>query len=248
MKKLMLLLTMICASMLYSMEPEQPSYQMLPQELKQEIIATALALSSTPYEAIQMIKKLSAIHGISYNTLSDFTALMDVLAKKFPNISRKKIANQFDLPIAKEYLKLNNLFMKNIDKLIYQLFEYSETEGKYIFLKLKYNKAKNIFNEIFNQLDYIDPNFSQHNRSYPLEKPKTILETILYNEKYLFNHPDLIPIIAALLNKGAIPDTQLIKMVEDEVTINPTNLNKTLLDLLKQAAELNLMKRIPRDK
>lgn len=106
MKKLILLLTMICAHQLYGMEP---SYESLPPELKQEIINKALAASNTSSEAIQNLKKLSIMHGIEFDklfNLKDFTKLAHVLADTFEEGDMNVIATLFDTPIAKKYLAL----------------------------------------------------------------------------------------------------------------------------------------------
>ena len=87
MKKIALLLTIVCTSQLYTMkriygmEPE-PSYETLPPELKQEIINTALATNKKLSKKIEMIKNLSALHGVQYDNLKDFTTLVHILNKE----------------------------------------------------------------------------------------------------------------------------------------------------------------------
>src|SRR5690242_15449786 len=98
--KIALLFTIACVGQLYGME--KPSYGSLLPELKQEIINTALATSKNVDEAISMLKKLSALHGVEFDklfNLKDFTKLVHVLADKF-NISTSQVAQKIDTPVA----------------------------------------------------------------------------------------------------------------------------------------------------
>ncbi len=105
MKKLILLFTMACAAgQLYGMLEVQ-NIMDLPEDVRNKIISMALPSSDNLDETIKAIK-VGVLRGVRYDNLKTFTALMDVLAKKFPNILRKKIAEKFNTPIAKEYVTL----------------------------------------------------------------------------------------------------------------------------------------------
>ena len=117
MKKIALLLTIICAGQLYGMEAERIGD--LPKELQREITQAAIASSNTLDEAIAMIKKLSASFGVQHDklfaNLEDFTKLVHMVSNKF-NLSTKKIAQKFNTPTSEEYVKLG-------DKLINCIYE-----------------------------------------------------------------------------------------------------------------------------
>jgi hypothetical protein len=133
MKKIAVMLAMLSIGILNGMESES-SYKILPKELKQEIVNTALATSNNVDEAINMIKKLGALHGVHYDTKAatdlfvkmlpnnlneaidevkslqgstpeDFTKLVHILLGRFYG-RPYKVAFLFNTPIAQEYLKL----------------------------------------------------------------------------------------------------------------------------------------------
>ncbi len=56
----------------------------LPQDVRDEIIKMALPSSDNLDETIKAIKA-SVLRGVRYDNLKTFTALMNVLAKKFPS-------------------------------------------------------------------------------------------------------------------------------------------------------------------
>ena len=88
---------------------------MLP-ELQQEIITKALAVSDSVVEAIDMIKKLSIVHGTSFDklfNLKDFTKLVHILADQFDK-SPYSIALKFNTPIAKKYVELASLLNTSV--------------------------------------------------------------------------------------------------------------------------------------
>ncbi len=115
MKKLILLFTIVCAGQLYGMEAEQKMGALgtLPQDIRNEIVNTALATSNNPDEAISMIQKLSTFYNVPYDNLNDFKRLVHLLADKF-GMSTLEIASKFDTKTAKEYSMLGNLLMQNI--------------------------------------------------------------------------------------------------------------------------------------
>lgn len=103
MKKMALLLTILCAGALNGMQ----EWYNLPNELKQEIINTALAASNNIDAATKAIKTTGALYGVKFdeNNLEDFTTLVHILANRF-NLPTKTIAEQFNSPTAKQYLDL----------------------------------------------------------------------------------------------------------------------------------------------
>lgn len=113
MKKIALLLTIACATQLYGMEKEKPTYEetygsLLP-ELKQNIISTALTRSNNLPEAIKIIESASAMYGAPlYNNINDFTKLVHILANKF-NTTTLNVAEQLNFPISKKYTELVEL-------------------------------------------------------------------------------------------------------------------------------------------
>ncbi len=114
MKKIILLLTMLCVSQLYGMEQPKKELSLLeaenigglPKELQDRIAQTAIASSNNLDEAITMIKKLSASFGVRYdklfNNLDDFTQLVHKLANKF-KISTIEVSKPFRTPISQKY-------------------------------------------------------------------------------------------------------------------------------------------------
>jgi len=110
MKKILLLCALIGAGQLYSMDPTLflPRIEPEPTYHTQQAIAnTALTLSKSVDEAINMIKQLSIVHKVQYDNLKDFTKLVHLLANKF-GISTADIASKFNTPIAQTYLNLGN--------------------------------------------------------------------------------------------------------------------------------------------
>ncbi len=114
MKKIILLLTMLCVSQLYGMEQPKKELSLLeaenigglPKELQDRITQTAIASSNNLDEAITIIKKLSTSFGVRYdklfNNLEDFTQLVHKLADKF-KISTIEVAKPFRTPISQKY-------------------------------------------------------------------------------------------------------------------------------------------------
>lgn len=119
MKKVLLLLTLISASQLYSMEPEKPNYMAsLPKEI-QVLILTGNNLDDT----IRLIKDFRGInstfkqmvnaHYGDIDNLQNFTKLVHVLANKF-NKTTKIVAEKFGTKIAQQYITLGNNLADNI--------------------------------------------------------------------------------------------------------------------------------------
>jgi hypothetical protein len=108
MKKLTLLLTLLCANQLYGMEPEQTQglgyFSGLPKDIHQEIIR-ALINSKNLEQAVQTVNIASALRGVRYDNIKDFTRLIHMLAKKF-NTSPEKVAMQFKTSVATKYCDL----------------------------------------------------------------------------------------------------------------------------------------------
>jgi hypothetical protein len=111
MKKMLFLCALVCAGMLNAMENTEPksSFYLLLPELRHKIITMALESSTTPDEAIDKVKVLSIIQGVSYDklfsNLKDFTIFVNFLAEKF-NTTTEKVAVSCDLPIGSTYHNL----------------------------------------------------------------------------------------------------------------------------------------------
>lgn len=130
MKKLFLICAaLICANQMYGMEsysakaskdrPEQKpeSWNLLPKEV-QALVIQALYTSSNPDEAIHAIIAMSqtnkALNQLIHGDTKNFTALMNLLAKKFPHGTRKDIAEKFNTAAAQQYIKVNSKLLTAI--------------------------------------------------------------------------------------------------------------------------------------
>ena len=139
MKKITSLFILICAaSQLYGMEPEQKmgAFGELPDELHKEIV-NALVESKDLGQVIAAVKVASVLQGVQYNTLEDFTALINILAKKFPDISRKEIAEKFQKNL--KYSEIPELLRR-------EAYQYGSTDN--MTLLLTSNLKDSIFNNI----------------------------------------------------------------------------------------------------
>lgn len=131
MKKLILLCTMLCAGQMYSMDPtslpelrrtgpEQKTeyWNLLPKEV-QPLVVQALYTSNNPDEAIHAIIAMSqtnkALNQLIHGDIKNFTALMNLLAKKFPHGTRKDIAEKFNTAAAQQYIEVNSRLLKAIN-------------------------------------------------------------------------------------------------------------------------------------
>lgn len=119
MKKVLLLLTLISASQLYSMEPEKPNYMTsLPKEIKL-LIMTGNNLDDT----IRLIKDFRGInstfkqmidaHYGDIDNLQNFTKLVHVLANQF-NTTTATIAKKFRTEIAQQYVALGDKLLEDV--------------------------------------------------------------------------------------------------------------------------------------
>lgn len=157
MKKItLLLITLLCASALNSMQ--EPSYATLPSELKQEIVHTALATSNNDLDkTIQMIEKLSALHNVRYDNLEDFTKLVHLLAKKF-DTTPDDIAQKFkQTSIAKKYHDLckqlyRSILYDSIENNITQVIaQGADIDGfPTLFIAVRYRKDPDIIQLLLN--------------------------------------------------------------------------------------------------
>jgi len=232
MKKITLLFTILCAGQLYGMEAQNISD--LPKDVHNEIIKMALATSDNLDEAIKAIKVASALRGIKYDNLKKFTALVGVLAQKFPDLSREEIAQNFNTPLAKQYSELN-----------YKLENALRAQVAYV---LKFVKET---------LDEgADPNYTWKGK-YPNEtwlrisygKKDTDYHSILgeaYNKRALAQEPiekkARTEVIELLLAKGANPnvryyhDQTLLQAAQQLHEWYNTEDSLFLLNLLKKYA------------
>jgi hypothetical protein len=112
MKKVALLCALICAGQLYGMEKEEAvgiytSPLMLP-EIKQQILNVALAASKNVDEAINVIKNFSVMHQVPFaNNFQNFIKFVNLLAKRFPELTKSVIAKKLNPSLAKQYDELN---------------------------------------------------------------------------------------------------------------------------------------------
>jgi hypothetical protein len=113
MKKMVLLVTMVCAGQLYGMG----DMSKLPKEV-QVLVIQALNSGKDIDATINAIKTASrtskALNQMineqyNYNNLKGFDALVDVFAKKFPALSHRLIAEKFNTPISKKYVEINSV-------------------------------------------------------------------------------------------------------------------------------------------
>jgi len=184
MKKIALLLTIVCAGQLYGMEPSvaeamagRPEkgnlgdFEQLPEEVH-GVIVKALATSNDLEQTIEAIKVASALQGVQYDNLKDFTTLVHILADKF-DIPTAEVAQQFGTPMANTYYQLGSK-LRHAVKVV-------QTEARY--------------NEIIALIkDGADVNFSNDSKNF------TPLNFALNND---FN----VEVIKTLLNDGAKPTT-----------------------------------------
>lgn len=81
MKKIALLFMIVCAGALNGMEPMKAErISDLPEDVHNEIIKKALASGDTLSEVMQTVNVASALRGMRYNNLKDFTKLVHILA------------------------------------------------------------------------------------------------------------------------------------------------------------------------
>lgn len=108
MKKITFLFIILCTGQIYGMEQEQ-SLGNLPKEIHHEIVK-ALATSNNFGDTVQAVSIASALQGVRYDNLKNFTALVHILADKF-NKSTCVVSLHFKTPIATEYEKLGNALL-----------------------------------------------------------------------------------------------------------------------------------------
>jgi len=123
--KIALLFTILCAGQLYGMELKRGNlgaFEQLPEDVH-KVIIKALATSNDLEQTIEAIKVASALQGVRYDNLKDFTKLVHILADKFyrptifhglmgPAKSTERVAEMFVTPVAKEYIELNRELLK----------------------------------------------------------------------------------------------------------------------------------------
>jgi hypothetical protein len=125
MKKIALLLTILCASQLYGMEKEKPELNPaiwgqaeLPNDTKILIIMALAQSGDNINEAIKNIETASRINKasntmVNINNLQGFTKIVHMVADKFDK-SPYYVANLFTIPIAQKYIKLGNALVSYI--------------------------------------------------------------------------------------------------------------------------------------
>jgi hypothetical protein len=129
MKRITLLLTLLCASALNGMDPtslyelrrtgpENPQPELgtfgyLPSELLEKIIQDAIASNNTFEKTINTINAVSALRGVKYDNINDFMRLARMLANEYNNLEDFTklvhiISDKFNMPtaeVAGEFLK-----------------------------------------------------------------------------------------------------------------------------------------------
>jgi hypothetical protein len=130
MKKIALIFTLLCASVLNGMEPIKPEpgryvglgIESLPSDI-QAIILSYVHAYDDPEELITAIKALSGTntalrkiifaHYGDFSNWQGFVALVHVLAKKF-DLSTKEIATIFNTSTSAQYIKLGDALAYNV--------------------------------------------------------------------------------------------------------------------------------------
>lgn len=116
-----LLFTVLCASQLYGMEPEQhkgfgglsPEIQVMIISFLNEYKNLADVIKAIK-ETSRVDKELNAIINDMYGNQKEFTKLVHILANKF-NKSTYEVANEFNTPFGEKYNSLNSQFMAAIN-------------------------------------------------------------------------------------------------------------------------------------
>ncbi len=222
MKKAALLFTLLCAGQLYGMEAENIGG--LPVDVHNEMIKTALATSDNLEETIKVIQFASALRGIKYDNLKKLTALMDILAKKFPDISRKEFAEKLNTPIAKEYITLGEQLLWPANMM---------------------HSNKSMVEDVKKLIDKgADPNYSGGQLGYTaLNATYMAIANKIHLEKKM--DENLMAILNLLLNAGAKPDASTMFYLQKSVDKNKkiglntpeAKLDSELLDVLKPYAD-----------
>jgi len=230
---------------------QEPSYATLPKEVKQEIITAALASSETVHQVMNAIKIFSTLHSVQFGklfgNLKSFTALMDILAKKSPDASRKDIAEKLKIPTAKEYIQLSESFLIDVIEEPKE-GEYFVKYAPFSYVSVREPRNPKIeLNTAYTLLDRgIDPNFSWI--IYPFKYRWIQRQCSLLDEAYMkalsaddaneknTSENNKLAIFTLLLNRGAKPDAQLMEVATHAVNDFPTNSTcQLLLELLNQA-------------
>lgn len=138
MKKIVLLFTMLCVTVLVSMESEKGNlgaFEQLPVELRQEISQTALTASTTVDEAIKAIQNASAIYG---GVKLDRAAAMDLLKNTLPNDLNQaiKAAKHLQGSEPKDFTKLVHLLADKFHESPYDVASLFKTPIAQKYLKL----------------------------------------------------------------------------------------------------------------
>ena len=237
MKKVFLLCALVCASQLYGMEPEQKpqSWNILPRDV-QILIIQALYSNDNPDEAIRAIIAMSrtnkAVNQLIHGDIKSFTALVDLLEKKFPKMARQEIAKKFNTSIAKEYVELGRQLMS----LGFDL-QYGPSDIPII------NAIKALITQ-----ENADPNYSAE---YDYSKGRGIILMSVYSKaisdkvfKCFGKDENLIDLLKFLLNAGAkhveliMPElNELLERYASENTHPRYILWRELYDLFKPYAE-----------
>jgi len=114
MKKVALLFTLVlCVGALNGMEAQNIGN--LPTDIHNEMIRLAFATSDNLLDTIKAFQFASALRGIPYDNLKDFTNLVHILANKFKT-TNQVVAENFNTPTAKNYINLGKQLVELISR------------------------------------------------------------------------------------------------------------------------------------
>lgn len=242
MKKIIVLLTILCASILTGMQKEQKgdlgSFEELPEELRQEIakvaIETAIATSTTVDEAIKAIQTASMVYS---GVQLDDIAARDLLIHSIPNNLDQAITQVKHLQ-GKELKNFTKLVHILADKFDITTARTAATIGTPIaqtYLNLGKELKIAILSDPFNYDKIIEliKNGADVNFSI-LSRRSTPLHNALSDEK---NKEFNVELIKILLDAGAKPTTENLLRIDARQASSPEDEEKklTIKQLLQDA-------------
>lgn len=262
MKKLILLLTILCTSALNGMEQptekrtkELEIYKSLLPELQKEIFEKMIAITSQD-ELVNVFKTMYISRAISKKALKGIIKRNLSKANNLNKIIRviKEASYIYDISYntLKYFTGLVNILANKIPGLSREKIalefdtptakQYSVLASSFIANVLgssSSNKYVPPLNKAIQLLDKgVDPNFSWYEE--PMGSRKLYHSSLLsqaYHDIFHYEDENRIAILTLLLSRGARPDANLIKKAKEIAEENPTDLNFKLLELFKQAAE-----------
>lgn len=246
-KKLILLCTMLYAGQMYSMDPtslpelrrtgpEQKTeyWNLLPKEVL-GLVVQALYTSNNPDEAIHAIIAMSqtnkALNQLIHGDIKNFTALMNLLAKKFPTMSRKDIAEKFNTEIASYYLLLATPFENNDLSYLYCGI------GPYNVLGFKNSPIETLKKFL---LQGLDPNFSwtiKGSMSIPAKINSLLFKLCVLLMSCTNDEANVVSSIELLLQYGAIADDEIIDYLNEHIEAWSDSRSNDVKEFVKRGKE-----------